>query len=41
VPHVLHLYDYKDKDTQLVAAPDNLIVGPASKIFENGERPGA
>ena len=38
--HVLHLYDYEDKDTELVAAPDNMIVGRASQIFENGERPG-
>lgn len=38
--HVLHLYDYEDKDTELVAAPDSLIVGRASRIFENGERPG-
>lgn len=40
IRHVLYLYDYEDKDTELVAAPDSLIVGPASRIFENGERPG-
>lgn len=35
--HVLHMFDYEDKDTELVRAPDNLIVGPASRIFEDGE----
>ncbi len=39
--HVLHMFDYDDKDTELVTAPDSLIVGPASRIFEDGERPGA
>ena len=39
--HVLHMFDYDDKDTELVSAPDSLIVGPASRIFEDGERPGA
>ena len=39
--HVLHMFDYEDKDTGLVAAPDSLIVGPASRIFEDGESPGA
>ena len=38
--HVLHLSDYEDKDTELVAGPDSLIVGPASQIFEDGESPG-
>ncbi|WP_309108476.1 polyphosphate kinase 2 [Arthrobacter sp.] len=38
--HVLHMFDYEDKDTELVAAPDSLIVGPASRIFEDGESPG-
>ena len=38
--HVLHMFDYEDKDTELVAAPDSLIVGPASMIFEDGESPG-
>jgi hypothetical protein len=34
------MFDYEDKDTELVAAPDSLIVGPASRIFEDGESPG-
>ncbi|MDR6508554.1 polyphosphate kinase 2 [Arthrobacter oryzae] len=38
--HVLHMFDYADKDTELVTAPDSLIVGPASRIFEDGETPG-
>ncbi len=38
--HVLHMFDYEDKDNELVAAPDSLIVGPASRIFEDGESPG-
>lgn len=35
--HVLHLFDYEDKDTDLVGEPDSLIVGSASRIFEDGE----
>ena len=35
--HVLHMFDYEDKDTDLVKEPDGLIVGSASRIFEDGE----
>jgi polyphosphate kinase len=38
--HVLHKFDYENKDSELVTAPDSLIVGPASQIFEDGETPG-
>jgi polyphosphate kinase 2 len=37
--HVLHLFDYKDKDADLVARPDTLLVGRASQLFEDDERP--
>jgi polyphosphate kinase 2 len=35
--HVLSLFDYEDKDTDLVRAPDPAIVGPAAQVFEQGE----
>jgi polyphosphate kinase len=38
--HVLNLYDYDDKDVELVGAPDPLIIGPAAHIFEQGESTG-
>lgn len=37
--HVLNLFDYDGKDPDLATAPDPLIVGPASRIFEDGEHP--
>jgi polyphosphate kinase len=37
--HVLHLLDYTDKDPAVARAPDPLIVGPASQVFEHGEEP--
>ena len=37
--YVLHTLDYTDKDPALAAAPDPLIVGPASQVFEHGEKP--
>jgi polyphosphate kinase 2 len=36
--HVLSLFDYADKDEELVGAPDPLIVGPAADVYEKGER---
>ncbi|APF41950.1 polyphosphate kinase 2 [Neomicrococcus aestuarii] len=39
--HVLHSVDYPNKDARLVHAPDPLIVGPASQVFEEGESGGA
>ncbi|MCM2415023.1 polyphosphate kinase 2 [Streptomyces sp. RKAG290] len=35
--HVLHRFDYPDKDPAVVGEPDPLIVGPASRLFEQGE----
>jgi polyphosphate kinase len=39
--HVLRLFDYPNKDLAIATDPDPLIVGPASRIFEVDERPGA
>jgi polyphosphate kinase 2 len=38
--HVLQQFDYADKDPAVASAPDPLIVGPASRVFEDGEREG-
>ncbi len=38
--HVLSLFDYPNKDHEVATPPDDLIVGPASRLFEAGERPG-
>ena len=37
IRHVLHRFDYPDKDGTVAGAPDPLIVGPASRLFEQGE----
>jgi polyphosphate kinase len=37
--HLLSLFDYDNKDSELVGTPDKLIVGPASQLFEDDERP--
>ena len=37
--YVLHALHYTDKDPALAVAPDPLIVGPASQVFEHGEKP--
>ena len=37
--YVLHNLDYTDKDREVAGVPDPLIVGPASDVFEHGERP--
>jgi hypothetical protein len=34
---VLQQFDYDDKDPAVATPPDPLIVGPASRLFENGE----
>ena len=34
---MLSQFDYADKDLDVVGVPDPLIVGPASRIFEQGE----
>ncbi|WP_018657078.1 polyphosphate kinase 2 [Actinomadura flavalba] len=36
--HVLHRFDYEDKDPSIVGTPDEKIVGPAARLFEEGER---
>ncbi|WP_392508605.1 polyphosphate kinase 2 [Naumannella halotolerans] len=36
--HVLSLYDYDNKDTEVVGTPDHLIVGPAAEIFRDDAR---
>jgi polyphosphate kinase 2 len=36
--HVLDVLDYADKDETVVGRPDPMIVGPASQLFEAGER---
>ena len=38
--YVLSLYDYEDKDAELVGQPDPLILGPASQLFEHEEAAG-
>jgi polyphosphate kinase 2 len=38
--HVLSQFDYPRRDPRVVGAPDSLIVGPASEVFEQGETPG-
>ncbi|MFE2087786.1 polyphosphate kinase 2 [Streptomyces sp. NPDC059460] len=37
IRHVLHRFDYPDKNADLVGEADPLIVGPASRLFEEGE----
>ncbi|NGX06668.1 polyphosphate kinase 2 [Mycobacteroides franklinii] len=39
--HVLSQFDYDNKDVDVVGTPDPLIVGPASAIFEEGEKAGS
>jgi polyphosphate kinase 2 len=34
---VLNRFDYPGKDTDVVGKPDELIVGPAAQVFEDGE----
>ena len=36
--HVLSLFDYTDKNHEVVGTPDPLVVGAASDVFEQGER---
>jgi hypothetical protein len=35
--HVLSLYDYSDKDHELVGTVDAKILGPAAEVLEHGE----
>jgi polyphosphate kinase 2 len=35
--HVLSLYDYENKDREIVGTPDAQIVGPAAEVYERGE----
>jgi polyphosphate kinase 2 (PPK2 family) len=36
--HLLSRFDYEGKDSEVVGTPDPLIVGPASDVYEVGER---
>ncbi len=36
--HLLTRFDYDDKDLDVVGVPDPLVVGPASDVYEQGER---
>jgi len=37
---VLARFDYPEKDHEIVGAPDPAVIGPATSLFEHGERPG-
>jgi polyphosphate kinase 2 len=37
--HVLSRFQYAEKDAEVVGGPDPLLVGPASQLFEDDERP--
>jgi polyphosphate kinase 2 len=39
--YVLEQFDYSRRDNTVVTAPDPLVVGPASDVYEYGEAPGA
>jgi polyphosphate kinase 2 (PPK2 family) len=36
--YVLSLFDYADKDEEVVGVPDPLVVGRAAEVYEKGER---
>lgn len=36
--HVLHRFDYDNKDHEVVGTPDTNVVGPAASVYERGER---
>jgi polyphosphate kinase 2 len=36
--HVLHLFDYPEKNAGIVGTPDRLVVGPAREVYEDEER---
>jgi polyphosphate kinase len=38
--YLLNQFEYEGKDPEVVGTPDPLIVGPASRLFEEGEQPG-
>ncbi len=37
--YVLNLFEYPNRDPEVVEVPDPLIVRPASKVYEHGETP--
>ncbi len=37
IRHVLHRFDYPEKDPEVAYAADPAVVGPASELFEHGE----
>jgi polyphosphate kinase 2 len=38
--YALSLFDYSNRNTEIAGAPDPVIVGPASQVYEHGETPG-
>jgi polyphosphate kinase 2 len=38
--YVLRQFDYPRRDSAIAVAPDPLVVGPASEVYEHGEAPG-
>ncbi|WP_157078854.1 polyphosphate kinase 2 [Herbiconiux solani] len=36
--HVLSLFDYAERDDEIVGRPDPLVVGPAESVYERGEK---
>jgi hypothetical protein len=38
--YVLNRFPYANKDVEMVGQPDELLVGAASDLFEDDERPG-
>ncbi|MGD8166899.1 polyphosphate kinase 2 [Herbiconiux sp. P16] len=39
--HVLSLFDYAERDAEIVGSPDPLIVGSAERVYESGEKESA
>jgi len=37
--YLLSRFPYENKDSEVVGTPDSLLVGPASRLFEDDERP--
>ena len=37
--HVLRIFEYENRDDEVVGKPDPLLIGPASRLFEDDERP--
>src|SRR5256884_3088368 len=37
--YVLRIFEYENRDDEVVGKPDPLLIGPASRLFEDDERP--